>query len=169
MKYWRLMILVMGCIILQSTLVPFLKIINVHPDIVLMVIIAISVLLGFKMGTLFGFIAGLLLDISTGGTVGIYASVYTLIGFSSGLMEKKVFKDNFLLPLVFCFVGTFIKGFLEYILLRYSGISVSFISSFGVVVFPEAIYNAIMAPFVYYLIYRLPIFKYLRMYPYGII
>lgn len=169
MKYWRLMILIMGCVMLQSTLVPFLKIVNVHPDIVLIIIVAISVLLGYKMGTLFGFMAGLLLDISTGGAVGIYASIYTLIGFLSGLMEKKVFKDNFLLPLFFCFIGTIIKGFLEYILLFYSGIPVSFISGFGVVVFPEAIYNAVIAPFIYYLIYRLPIFKYLRMYPYGII
>lgn len=70
-------------------------------------LIIIVVILGFKndsrMGLLTGLMAGLLLDVSSGSYIGLFALVYMYIGFISGKLNKYYVNDN--LTILVCFVG----------------------------------------------------------------
>ena len=94
---------IMGLIILinyvfQTSVWPQISILGVTPDTALIFIVGYGILRGDVEGAIFGFSAGLLQDIFSGGPIGMFALLGFLIGYVSGKPFRDFFKDNYILP-----------------------------------------------------------------------
>lgn len=115
-------------IILQKNVIELIGLTghNIQPDIVIIAIIYIGIRHGQMFGSLFGFGAGLLIDILGGSFLGLLALCYSISGFIAGYFhrdeEKYLYKMNFLYVLLFT---TAINYFI-YFMIYYQGAPVSF-------------------------------------------
>ena len=111
---------VMGALILinyvlQASVLPHVAILGVTPDTALIFIVSYGVLRGDVEGAIFGFSAGLLQDIFSGGPIGMFALMGFLIGYVSGKPFRDFFKDNYFLPFFIVFVAILVQQFVIYI------------------------------------------------------
>jgi len=101
-------ILLYGIIIIQTTLLDYIRVYNVKPNLVLIFIICIALIRGGLEGAFFGLTAGLLQDILTGNNIGPYALMGFLVGFSLGDFNKRFYKDNFFACAIITFIVSLI-------------------------------------------------------------
>nr|WP_302599305.1 rod shape-determining protein MreD [uncultured Cellulosilyticum sp.] len=85
---------------LSATLFQYLKIGNVAPNFMIMLIVSFALLRGSKEGSVIGIAAGLLHDLSFGMSIGPTAIIYGLIGYVCGTFNKNFYRENFILPFV---------------------------------------------------------------------
>lgn len=78
---------------------------GVHPDILLVIVVALALLSDSKRGALTGLAAGLVQDIVFGAPLGFFAFVKMLTGALVGLMADDIYKDFALAPMMM--VGVF--------------------------------------------------------------
>lgn len=82
--------------LLQVTIIPIIEIEGFTPDIVLILVIWISLSEGRFVGTIAGFYAGLVLDASSFGLLGVHALSKTIAGFYAGIwfQEDRVYQNT---------------------------------------------------------------------------
>lgn len=122
LQCWIRRIIVFGLlffisVILQSTIFHFLKIGGVKPDLILIIVILSAVMKGKKTGAGLGFAYGLMEDLLVGRYIGLQALTKMLTGYFIGFLERKIFSDNVLVPVVVGALGTFIHNLLVFIAL----------------------------------------------------
>lgn len=91
---------VAAMLIAQMSFFPQLKIGWVKPDLVLLFVISVGLLKGYREGAVTGALAGLMAGVLSWNIWGLYSLVYSLAGFISGLVPEKVEPDNFIIPLI---------------------------------------------------------------------
>ena len=101
-------------VVLQLTLVPFVSVSGIIPDLILIYIVIFSLRFGQIKGTFFGFAAGFFFDLFSGGLLGSAMFAYTLAGFIAGYFYKdefdEVFSNSFLFSSIL-FVAALINSF----------------------------------------------------------
>lgn len=88
----RLIAITLVLIALQTTIIPFLSVLTIVPDVMMIWIVVIAVTRGQIPATLFGFGIGLTIDIASGQFLGLSALTKTVAGFIAGYFfhENKV-------------------------------------------------------------------------------
>lgn len=83
--------LVLG-LILQQTLIRILSIGSIKPDVILVILVAVSLRYGSVVGLYSGLCIGLIQDVYAIETLGANAMAKCLVGYLTGLMDEKVIK-----------------------------------------------------------------------------
>lgn len=91
-KIWKWTGLFLLCFILQSTLVPHIKLFGVQPDLILLVLFLLSTKAGVMPGVYIGFLLGLGQDLFSPEILGQNALAKTIVGFIAGLFNEKVIR-----------------------------------------------------------------------------
>lgn len=148
-------ILLYGIIILQTTLLNYISINNIKPNLILIFIICVALIKGGLESAFIGLAAGLLQDILTGGSIGPYALMGFLVGFSLGGFNKRFYKDN----IFACAIITIVVSMLYesvFILPRipFNNLAL-FISIFKSGILVETVYNVVMCIPIYILILKI--------------
>ena len=99
-----------GVAVLQSTILGFISIRGVEPDLALIVVVFVANRNGSMFGQLAGFGAGLVLDIMGTSPLGLYALIFAVIGAVFGATRGKIFVDPVFMPMLFAIAATLIKG-----------------------------------------------------------
>lgn len=154
MKSFLLALLVILNLILQATIFPSLSIGGVKPDLLLIFVIFSALLDGPKTGIKAGLLIGLLQDLACGKFLGLYTLSKLGTGFVVGLIETRIFKENYLVPVVVLFFGTVLHEFLYMFLAQLVGQSVEFAAGWWTLVLPLALYHAVLGPFLYVPAYK---------------
>ncbi len=141
--------------VVQCALIPLATVNGIKPDLLLIVVISTGLLAGKEKGVAIGFFAGLLADIASGGIFGCHTLSKMAIGYGAGMLERKVFKENILLPLLAVMVATVLHSLLMTIILAVMGYKVEIISLVTHNLLPLMAYNIIMAIPIHMLIYKL--------------
>jgi rod shape-determining protein MreD len=86
----------------QSTVLSYATILGVIPQVVLVVVMSLAFTDGERVGLVVGFFAGLLQDLQlpVGSIVGLYALVYTLVGYGVGSLRDYVPSDSVWTPVL---------------------------------------------------------------------
>jgi rod shape-determining protein MreD len=92
-------LLVVGAVVLQATVVARLPLPGSPPDLVLVLVVAVALVEGPRSGMLTGFGAGLLADLTVDHELGRLALAYVLVGFLAGLLEDEA-GSRLLVPLL---------------------------------------------------------------------
>ena len=137
--------------LLQATLVSRVAIWGVFPDLPLLVVVNWGLLRGSRQGLLWGFVAGIIVDLFSGAPFGAATVPLMAVGFMAGLGETVVFR-NVLLLLLAMFLATVVYDLLFLFmvqisgdLLQETGRRVEWSGSLVRVIGPSAVLNALLA------------------------
>lgn len=103
------------CFLLQSTVMPALSLAGVVPDLLLILVITVAYTRGSISGMLTGLLAGLLTDACFGDFVGLCALFYLCIGYVAGYSKKIYDERDYVLPMLMIAAGEFLYTFAYYV------------------------------------------------------
>lgn len=140
--------------ILQANFFSWFNIAGIMPNLFVIFILFIGLFATRTMGTIYGLIVGLLLDLIIGTKIGIYSIGLGLIGFLSALFDKNFSKDSRMTLMVMVVVATAIFEVLCY-LLNYLFVSIQIeILNFIKILIIEMIFNLILTIILYPLLQK---------------
>ena len=132
--------------ILQSTLVSHFRIWGVFADLPLLIVVSWGVLRGPREGLIWGFVAGLMLDLFSGAPFGAATFGLMAVGLLSGLGKSTVFRSQIALPMLTVLLATVIYDIIFLIVVWISGYPVAWLDSLFRLVFPSAVLNTVLTP-----------------------
>lgn len=83
---------------------------DVAPDFILIIVCIAAFLTGPVPGQVLGFATGFVVDILSGGLLGLFAFTYTLIGYAIGLIGQRIYGKSALITITILFAVTIIKA-----------------------------------------------------------
>ena len=98
MRYARASLVCFVALTLQASVAAQLPVAGARADLVVLVAIAAGLAAGPEAGAGVGFSAGLVLDLMASGPVGLSSLVYTLVGYSVGLLNAGVLRSSRAIP-----------------------------------------------------------------------
>ena len=104
------------CFLLQTSVFSFFRISGVVPDCLLILIITVAYTRGQIPALFVGFFSGLLLDLCFSQTVGFCSILYMTVAFLAGYTNKIYDERDYFIPGVLGFVGELLYSFLYYVL-----------------------------------------------------
>jgi len=140
---------------LDTTIAPYLSLIGIRPDLVLLVVVATSIVRGGEEGIVWGILGGLLLDLYTGLPFGLSIIALAITAYVTKVGEDNLFSNILVLPLAAAFVGTMIYDLILMAGLQAAGWSIDWGEELLHVVVPSAFLNAILMPVIYVIIRQL--------------
>ncbi len=141
--------LVVFSILVQSTIFNRVTLFGASPDLVLILTVLFGFLRGSRLGAWVGFGGGILQDILSGQFIGANALTKMAVGYLAGLMEGKFFSDNPVTPMLLLFVGTIGNEILFWLILASFGRSIPLYVAALRLIFPVAVLNSVLAPFIF--------------------
>lgn len=91
--------MLLGLALIQSSIGPFLTIVGVHPDLVLVAVIGWTLLRGPGEGLVWAVIGGISLDLLSGGPFGVATIALVITSTLASLGYGRVFGSYLILPL----------------------------------------------------------------------
>ena len=141
--------------ILESTLFQYTRIFGVKPDFTIILITSYAIMQGSAAGSFIGLASGLLQDLFFGSAMGVNGLSYMLTGYLIGQSNEKVFKDSFVPSIIFNIGAVFVYQHLFFLITYFSKNNISYIYALINIMIPQSIYNAILGPIGYRLLYKL--------------
>ena len=96
----RITLVLFSAAVLQRGLFSQLRVAGVSVDVFLLIAISAGMMLGPERGAIFGFFAGLTLDLLVQTPLGLSALVYCLVGYGMGRLQGTVLRANRFWPLL---------------------------------------------------------------------
>lgn len=149
---------IIGIILLQSTVLDYIRIYNVKPNLIIVFTVSVAFLNGSIEGAIVGFFAGLAQDIVTGKLIGFYALLGLYLGLAVGSINKRLYRDNMLVVIFFTFISTIVYESAVYFLWSFRSIisgQINLLYPLKEVILPEVVYNSAISVFVYILVMKL--------------
>ena len=138
--------------LLQSTWMPHITLLGVHPDLVLLAVTSWSLLRGSQEGMLWALVGGVATDLFSGGPFGVITLSLLVVSFLSGLGEKTVFRFDLLIPILVIPLATLVYDGVLLVLLSVLGWPSQWGANFVQVILPSALVNTLGMPLVYILL-----------------
>lgn len=132
-------------LLLQTTLLQYTAIYGVLPNLLAVFIIITALLRGNVEGGAVGLFAGLAADMMFGSVFGFYALFGFYLGIVVGSLNKRMFRDNFLIAVFFTFVYSVAYESVIYIINNIMSIDMDFLYALTSIILPEAAYNSAVA------------------------
>ncbi len=152
MKYrvMTALFLVLTAALLQSTLLGYIEIFSVRPNLLIVMTVVTALLRGTVESAIMGIAYGLTFDILLGKTLGWYALLLFLLAILISMVNEKLYREKVLVLLTFGLVSSILVEtcfVLIYFLFRGLGV---FPMLFSTIILPEALMNSVLI---------LPLFK----------
>ena len=100
---------------LQSNFFTWFNIAGIMPNLFVVIVLFIGLFASKTMGTIYGIVIGLILDLLFGRSVGIQAVSLGLIGFLAGIFDKNFSKDSRMTIMLMVLSSTVIVEVLNYL------------------------------------------------------
>jgi len=145
MRIFAMGLLILINYVLQTSVWSQLAILGVTPETALIFTVSYGILRGDVEGAIFGFSAGLLQDIFSGGPLGMFALMGFLIGYVSGKPFKDFFKDNYFLPFFIVLFAIMAQQLVVYVA-SYLFLGFTNLPFFALnIILPKTIYTVILS------------------------
>ena len=92
--------MLLGALLLQTTLLNRVRIFGVMPDLMLLVAVAGGITAGAIRGAALGFTSGMLIDLFLPTPLGLSALVFTLVGYGVGVANTGVLRSAWYIPVL---------------------------------------------------------------------
>ena len=153
-KYLQNLIFIIFILICQLSLGIIFPSLNLIPDFILIYIILNAVVTGSKNAMIYAFTGGILQDVFLGSFIGIFTPVKTASAFLAGLLSRRFFPENLLIPPIGVFAATIVHEILYLVLKESYFFNTNYLVLLNNIILPLAALNALIA-FVAYLAYYL--------------
>lgn len=154
MKFVFSVIIIFLLILIQISLYPYLEICNAFPNLILILVLILSILKGFKKSLTWVIFGGFLLDVySFSNPIGTSILGLFLVSYSAYFFSHNIFKKTSILSIILITLGgTLIYGLFLILVLLIGGIDFQF--GFSQIII-QMIYNLVILIPLFYLIKRL--------------
>ncbi len=142
-------------ILLQTTLAEYIKIYDVKPNLVLIFVVAVALLRGNVEGGFIGFITGMILDMLFGRVLGFFALLGLYLGLAIGSVNKRLYRENFLVVIFFTFVSSVVYEAAVYFLNAFMRGNVELLFPLLNTILPEAVYNSAVSIIIYAIVIKM--------------
>lgn len=139
--------------ILQTTLVSYIQIASIRPNLAVILTASFALMCGRVTGMTVGFFTGILLDFFGGGILGFYALIYMVIGYCAGYTYRIFYDDDIKTPLLLIGICDLAYGICQYVTTFLIRGRINVFFYLKRIIIPEVIYTAIFAVFLYQLNY----------------
>jgi rod shape-determining protein MreD len=139
-------------IVLQSTLLHWVAVRGVIPDLGLIVLVFVAIRRGSMTAQLSGFASGVVEDVLSLSPLGFHAFIRTMVGFLYGLTVGSIFIDPILMPVILIIIATLLKALISSLLVAFLSIPAAGFGVFAGPLWIELGYNAVLAPFLFALL-----------------
>ena len=139
--------------ILQTTLVSYIQIASIRPNLAVILTASFALMCGKTTGMTVGFFTGILLDFFGGGIIGFYALIYMVIGYCAGYTYRIFYDDDIKTPLLLIGICDLAYGICQYVTTFLIRGRINVFFYLKRIIIPEMIYTAIFAVFLYQLNY----------------
>lgn len=144
-----IIIMVLVCFVLQSTLFRTLSFGGISPNLLIILTAAFGFMCGKTYGLAVGFFAGLLYDIFFGDVLCFHALIYMYIGYINGNFKQIFYKEDIKLPLVLITASDLVLGFVYYVLLFMLRGRFHFLHYLKTIMLPEVVYTIVITLVLY--------------------
>ena len=129
---------------LQSTLLEYMELFSVRPNLLLVLTVTIALLRSPGESALMGLLFGLTMDMLMGKTIGWYGLLFMLAAIPIAMVNEKLYKERPLVMMTFSMCATLaVETFFILIVFMFSGYRyVPYL--FTTVILPEAVYNGFL-------------------------
>jgi len=142
-------VLLSFCVFAQTTWLGAVAVLQVVPDLSLVVLLWLSYQNGPVEGPASAFAAGLVEDFLSAAPLGFHAFVKTSVAFLASFLHGSFFIDRLVLPIALGALGTLAKAVAAGLLVLVFGDKVHGYALFERVLWIEAAYNGLVAPAVF--------------------
>lgn len=136
-------------IVLQSTFVQEIAIGGITMNLLMITVVSFALIRGKIEGAVIGFLIGLMQDVFFGNVIGFYALLYMYIGFFGGFINRALYKDNIMIPLLVISGADLIFNLVIYIITYLFRGRTDFLYYFGNIILPELVYTTFISIFIY--------------------
>ncbi len=144
MKIYLVFIIGLIISILESTIFSRLEILNVVSNISLIYIVIVSLIRGKKLGSFLGLFLGIFRDIFFSPALGANALIYFFIGYSVGMLESKLTKENIIVPISLVAISTIFYNILYLMIMFFLKQNISVFYVFRRILVLEILYNILL-------------------------
>ena len=141
--------------VMQTSVFEMLKLADVVPNVLLILISSTALMRGQKEGMLVGFFSGLLLDMFFGRWLGVFAFLYMIFGFIDGYFNRIYYTDDNFLPLILIGANDLVYGFLMFLVQGLLRNHLDFIYYLTSIILPELVYTVAVGLVLYQVLLRL--------------
>jgi rod shape-determining protein MreD len=141
MKHLGPIIGIVVYLVLQAAVASHIAIRSVEPDFVVVCVILFGLQRGPIMGSLFGFVVGLIVDLGNPGFLGLNALTKSILGYGSGRLGAATSPGVLVLFIVF-FVAAFAHDIIYLLVFMWPHVGSAFVTLFTVAL-PSALYTAV--------------------------
>ena len=139
--------------LIQVTLLNYIKIFNVKPNLFIVFVIIAAFFRGSYEGAVIGFFAGITQDMVSGKVLGFYAILGLYLGLIVGSINKRLHRENLILNILNTFLFSFLYESVLFVILKWSPLLIGKNSLIGInvldalkrIILPEAVYNSIIS------------------------
>ena len=96
----RMPLMLLGALLLQTTVLARVRLFGVMPDFMLLVAVAGGIAAGPTRGAALGFASGMLIDLFLPTPLGLSALVFTLVGYGVGVANTGVLRSAWYIPVL---------------------------------------------------------------------
>ena len=130
---------------LQTSLLPFVNFDGFSANLMLLLTVSVAYLRGHKHGVFFGFVTGLLQDLTAGSYFGLATFSYMTVGLVFGKFSINLFREQALLPVISAIPALALHFSITIIFLFLLGQSVDLIHFLKFDFWPAAIMQTLLA------------------------
>lgn len=145
--------ILIAAIILQCSVLPWIQIGGITPNLLLIISTAFGLVLGEMYGLFTGLACGLLYDVLFGTMFGFTGAVLALCGYLCGQFKRILYVEGIRFPLILIALFDLLYGFLNYVFLFMFRNRLFFGTYMGQIVLPEMVYTIVLAVPVYPLLH----------------
>lgn len=132
-------------VFLDSIFFNAFNIAGARPDAMLVVAVSLGVLMGGLPASLIGLVGGLFMDVMFNKPIGLAAMSYMLAGALGGLLYKKYYADNVILPALVVAGGALLKEHIMAFSLKLSGGTYSYFEMLFSYIVPSVLLSAALS------------------------
>lgn len=148
-------IIIIVCFLCQTTVLHFVELSDVVPNLLLIVTMSFGLMRGRREGLLVGFFSGLLVDMFFGHVMGVYALIYMTLGYINGFFHRIYYVEDVLLPMIMITINDFIYNIFVYIIFFMLRNKLNFMDYLSDIILPEIMYTILITLFFYKLLVRI--------------
>jgi rod shape-determining protein MreD len=147
--------LMLVALLAQTVFFPYLKVVGVLPDVMVVATVAVAVRRGAETGALFGFGAGVAIDLFLEVPIGLSALSYTVVGYAVGSIQTGLLRERWWLVPLLGGAGSLAAGVVFVVVGLVMGQEYLFSLRTFLVLPPRALYDAVLSLAVFPLAARL--------------
>ena len=148
-----MILLILGCFLLQSTVWNIFPLSNFKPNLLLILTISFAFVHGRRSGIFIGFFSGLLIDLFYGNIIGFTALIYMYLGFAVGSLYKIFFDDDVRLPMIISAAADLVYNLVFYLIQFALQNRIDFPAYFRHIILPEVVSTVIFTLILFRLFY----------------